>query len=67
LPIPSTKKQWILGFEGVGDCQALHNIIITILYHEHFSHGMSIFNGNSVVDKTSPNHFKINLITFLDK
>ena len=37
------------GFWGVGDCQPLQNIIITILYHEHFSHGTSTFNRNIVV------------------
>jgi hypothetical protein len=33
---------------GVGDRQPFQNIIITILNHEHFSHGTSAFNGNSV-------------------
>ena len=33
---------------GVGNRQPLQNIIITILYHEHFLHGTSTFNGNSV-------------------
>jgi hypothetical protein len=33
---------------GVGDRQPFQNIIITILNHEHFSHGTSTFNGNSV-------------------
>jgi hypothetical protein len=47
--VPSTKKQWILDLMWVGDCQPLQNIIITILYHEHFLHGTSTFNGNSVI------------------
>jgi hypothetical protein len=34
---------------GFGDCQPLQNIIITILYHENFSYGMSTFNGNNVI------------------
>jgi hypothetical protein len=50
LPNPSTKKQWILGLRGVGDRQPFQNIIITILNHEHFSHGTSIFNRNSVIE-----------------
>jgi hypothetical protein len=37
---------WVWG--GVGNCQSFQNIIITILNHEHFSHGMSTFNGNNV-------------------
>jgi hypothetical protein len=36
------------GFGGIGDRQPLQNIIITILYHEHFSHGINTFNGNNV-------------------
>jgi hypothetical protein len=32
----------------VGDRQPIQNIIITILNHEHFSHGTSTFNGNNV-------------------
>jgi hypothetical protein len=47
--MPPTKKQWILGLRGVGNCQPVQNIIITILNHEHFSHGTSTFNGNSVL------------------
>jgi hypothetical protein len=41
------------GFEGVGDRQSFQNIIITILNHEHFSHGTSTFNRNSVNGKNS--------------
>jgi hypothetical protein len=37
------------GFEGVGDRQPFQNIIITILNHEHFPHGTSTFNRNSVL------------------
>jgi hypothetical protein len=33
---------------GVGDRQPFQNIIITILNHEHFSHGTSTFNRNNV-------------------
>jgi hypothetical protein len=36
------------GGGGIGDRQPVQNIIITILYHEHFSHGTSTFNGNNV-------------------
>jgi hypothetical protein len=39
---------------GVGDRQPLQNIIITILYHEHFSHGTSTFNENNVKGLSSP-------------
>jgi hypothetical protein len=38
---------WKGGGGGMGNRQSLQNIIITILYHECFSHGMSIFNGNN--------------------
>jgi hypothetical protein len=34
--------------EGVSDRQPFQNIIITFLYHEHFPHGTSTFNGTSV-------------------
>jgi hypothetical protein len=34
---------------GVGDRQPFQNINITILNHEHFSHGTSTFNGNNVI------------------
>jgi hypothetical protein len=36
------------GGGGGNDRQPLQNIIITILYHEYFSHGTSTFNGNNV-------------------
>jgi hypothetical protein len=32
---------------GVGDRQLLENIIFSILYHMHFSHGTSTFNGET--------------------
>jgi hypothetical protein len=35
---------------GVGDHQPLKNIIITIVFHEHFSHGTSTFTGGSVLN-----------------
>jgi hypothetical protein len=38
-----------LGLRGVGDRQPFQNIIITILNHEHFSHGTSTFNRNNVI------------------
>jgi hypothetical protein len=41
---PPTKKQWILDLRGVGDRQPFQDIIITILKHEHFSHGTSTFH-----------------------
>jgi hypothetical protein len=37
-----------LGLRGIGDNQPFQNIVITILNHEHFSHGTSTFNRNSV-------------------
>jgi hypothetical protein len=37
-----------LGFWGIDDRQPLQNIIITILYHEHFPHGTSTFNRSNV-------------------
>jgi hypothetical protein len=46
---------WVL--EGVGNCQSLQNIIITILYHEHFSHGTSTFNRNSVLNAIVSNYW----------
>jgi hypothetical protein len=44
-------------FLGVGDCQPLQNIIITILYHKHFLHGTSTFKGSSVPYKWHQNTF----------
>jgi hypothetical protein len=38
-----------LDLRGVGDRQPFQNINITILNHEHFSHGTSTFNGNNVL------------------
>jgi hypothetical protein len=38
-----------LSLREVGDRQPIQNIIITILNHEHFSHGTSTFNGNNVI------------------
>jgi hypothetical protein len=37
-----------LFLRGVGDRQPFQNIIITTLNHEHFPHGTSTFNKNSV-------------------
>jgi hypothetical protein len=52
-----------LGLRGVGDCQPFQNIIITILNHEHFSHGMSTFNGNNV--KIQKSQFLVVFQSFL--
>jgi hydrogenase maturation factor HypE len=38
-----------LGSRGVGDRQSLQNVIVIILYHVQFLHGMSTFNGSSVL------------------
>jgi hypothetical protein len=53
-----------LGLKGVGDRQPFQNFIITILNHEHFSHGTSTFNRNNVehgiklsLDKNKKSHF----------